>query len=70
MSSFSGIRVHKYNRRDCRYGIRRRRRLVIVEAEDGGTAKEAVVHIDVAGVVVRIRIPQAPRPHPKKSFLL
>ncbi len=38
--------------------------LVVVEAEHGSTAEEAVVHVHVAGVVVRVRVPQAPRPHP------
>ena len=38
--------------------------LVVVEAEDGGAAEEGVVHVDVAGVVVGVGVPQAPGAHP------
>ena len=35
-------------------------RLVVVEPEDGRTAEETVVHVDLARVVVCVRVPQAP----------
>ena len=38
--------------------------LVVVDAEGGGAAEEGVVHEDVGGVVVGVRVPEAPRPHP------
>ena len=44
-----------------------RRVLVVVEAEYGGAAEEAVVHVDVAGVVVRVRVPQTAGTHSDNS---
>ena len=40
--------------------IKRSVRLVVVEPEDGRTAEETVVHVDLARVVVCVRVPQAP----------
>ena len=38
--------------------------LVVVDAESGGAAEERVVHEDVGGKVVGVRVPQAARTHP------
>ena len=38
--------------------------LVVVDAECGGAAEEGVVHEDVGGEVVGVRVPEAARAHP------
>jgi hypothetical protein len=47
---------------------RMRRMLIVIEAKDCRTTEEAVVHVDVAGVVVRVRVPQASGAHSAKFF--
>ena len=32
--------------------------LIIIESKNSGAAKQAVIHVDFTGVVVRIRIPE------------
>ena len=41
--------------------------LIIVEAEDCRAAEERVVHVDVAGIVVRVRVPETPSNRPCKD---
>ena len=37
--------------------------LVVVETEDCSAAKERVIHVDVTGIVVRVRVPETPANH-------
>ena len=38
--------------------------LIIVETKDGGTAEQRIIHVDITGIVVCVRVPQTSGSHP------
>ena len=47
-----------YNRAKTSCAAEQELSLIIIESKNSGAAKQAVIHVDFTGVVVRIRIPE------------
>ena len=39
-------------------------RLIVIKTKDGCAAKQRVVHVNITGIIVSVRVPQAPGAHP------